>query len=602
MIYKTIDLCAGIGGIRRGFELTGRFKNVISAEIDEAACKTYEHLFGDNPRYDLTSEDFKQKVREINYDVLLAGFPCQAFSSVGLQLGFEDTIKGTVFFDIARIIRDTHPKVVFLENVENLIVHKKGQTIQTIIEVLEDHLHYKVIGSTRNAKSEIIINRQAFLRNSRNFGLPQNRPRVYIVAFSREYFGSLVDDLPDMLPTGNDKVIFRSLNEVLDREVSPKYFLSAGYLETLEKHNQRQIDKGYGFGYRIVNLPDVEQPISNTLLATGGSGRERNLIIDNVNGSRYAGMTVEEYVDTFGLKQTVKALRAAGIPVRIGTIRKWFDVDSHQVGVQKQEYFRGIGLATGHTEMSEHPESYYNACKVVNQVRGEILKHIGDGKSEIVKCTVQFATYRRAKPEDCMIPFYPADPKNYIVPPLFQPYVKFDADTGMLKPCVNDLNSGTIRALKEKDVLEGDEFGLIDALYKLSAQLKKGHVRKPHEVSVSLNFSSEQYLDCNKELDETTAKVTALRQSINDETASVTIMLVNDCVDRPDGENCLFQPCISVLFYVGTSRARLMLEIVSELSETDCTEILQSVFEVSGKIKNAKKKICEKLNAVVRTL
>lgn len=294
MIYKTIDLCAGIGGIRRGFELTGHFQNVISAEIDESACKTYEHLFRDDPRNDLTSDDFKQKVKEINYDVLLAGFPCQAFSSVGLQLGFEDTIKGTVFFDIARIIRDTHPKVVFLENVENLIVHNKGQTIQTIIEVLEDYLHYKVIGSTRNAKSEVIINRQAFLRNSKHFGLPQNRPRVYIVAFSREYFGSLVDDLPDMLPTGNDKVIFCSLKDILDSEVSPKYFLSAGYLETLEKHNQRQIDKGYGFGYRIVNLPGVERPISNTLLATGGSGRERNLIIDTVNGPRYAGMMVKD--------------------------------------------------------------------------------------------------------------------------------------------------------------------------------------------------------------------------------------------------------------------------------------------------------------------
>lgn len=171
---------------------------------------------------------------------------------------------------------------------------------------------------------------------------------------------------------------------------------------------------------------------------------------------------------------------------------------------------------------------------------------LAQGKSEIVKCTVKFATYRKAKPEDCMIPFFPVDPKNYIVPSLFQPYVKFDADMGMLKPCVNDLNSSTIRALKEKDVLDGDEFGLIDAMYKLSAQLKKGHVRKPHEVTVSLDFSSEQYLDCNQKLDETTAKVTALRQSINGDTASVTIMLVNDCVDRPDGENCLFQPCISV--------------------------------------------------------
>ncbi|MBQ3256807.1 MAG: DNA (cytosine-5-)-methyltransferase [Oscillospiraceae bacterium] len=294
MIYKTIDLCAGIGGIRRGFELTGHFQNVISAEIDESACKTYEHLFGDDPRNDLTSDEFKRKIKEYDYDVLLAGFPCQAFSSVGLQLGFEDTIKGTIFFDIARIIRETHPKVVFLENVENLIVHNKGQTFQTIIEVLEDYLHYKVIGSERNIRSEVVINRHAFLRNSKEFGLPQNRPRIYIAAFSREYFGSLVDDLPNMLPTGNNKTIYQSLRDILDSEVSPKYFLSSGYLDTLERHNQRQIDKGYGFGYRIVNSPDVKVPISNTLLATGGSGRERNLIIDTANGSRYAGMTVQE--------------------------------------------------------------------------------------------------------------------------------------------------------------------------------------------------------------------------------------------------------------------------------------------------------------------
>lgn len=97
MSYKTIDLCAGIGGIRRGFELTGAFENVLSAEIDVAAAKTYEHLFGDNPLNDLTSDGFKQKAVETKYDVLLAGFPCQAFSRAGLQLGFRDTTKGTIF-------------------------------------------------------------------------------------------------------------------------------------------------------------------------------------------------------------------------------------------------------------------------------------------------------------------------------------------------------------------------------------------------------------------------------------------------------------------------------------------------------------------------
>ena len=80
MKYKTVDLCAGIGGIRRGFELTGSFENVLSAEIDESAALTYQHLFGDDPLNDLTSEEFKQKVVDTEYDVLLAGFPCQTFS------------------------------------------------------------------------------------------------------------------------------------------------------------------------------------------------------------------------------------------------------------------------------------------------------------------------------------------------------------------------------------------------------------------------------------------------------------------------------------------------------------------------------------------
>ena len=97
MNLKTIDLCAGIGGIRKGFELVGGYENVASAEIDEMACRTYEHIFHDNPRNDITSKDFKKYLQTIHYDVLLAGFPCQAFSSVGLQQGFEDKTKGTIF-------------------------------------------------------------------------------------------------------------------------------------------------------------------------------------------------------------------------------------------------------------------------------------------------------------------------------------------------------------------------------------------------------------------------------------------------------------------------------------------------------------------------
>ena len=168
------------------------------------------------------------------------------------------------------------------------------------------------------------------------------------------------------------------------------------------------------------------------------------------------------------------------------------------------------------------------------------------GNSKIVNCNVQFATYRKAKQEDCMIPFHPNDPKHYSLPAIFQSYVRYDSNTEMLKPCVGELPSKTIKSLREQDVFDGDEYGLIDALYKLSAQLRKGHVRVPHEAMVSLDFSGDQYLDCNKGLDSTTAKITALRQEMREDIASVTIMIVNDCSVPPDGENCLFQPCITV--------------------------------------------------------
>ena len=167
MIYKTIDLCAGIGGIRRGFELTGQFSNVLSAEIDECACRTYEHLFGENPKNDLTSEKFKELAAKTEYDVLLAGFPCQTFSRAGQQLGFRDTTKGTIFFDIADIISRTNPRAVFLENVENLVSHDKGETLKRIVTILEDELQYRIIGVSMDEDGDYIYSGKSFIRNSR---------------------------------------------------------------------------------------------------------------------------------------------------------------------------------------------------------------------------------------------------------------------------------------------------------------------------------------------------------------------------------------------------------------------------------------------------
>lgn len=295
MKYRTVDLCAGIGGIRRGFELTGQFRNVLSAEIDELACQTYEHMFHDDPRNDLTSQEFKDTLAETKYDVLLAGFPCQAFSKVGLKMGFRDKTKGTIFFDLAEMIQRTQPKVVFLENVENLVRHDKGSTFRTIINVLEKELNYKVVGVTRDLIGEPTYNTRDFVRNSKDFGIPQNRPRVYIIAFNRRYFGAHLGVIPDTMPERrNGKPLYEDVRDILEKgEIPIKFFLSEGYLETLEKHKIRQHGRGYGFGMKIVNEPSIEHPIASTILATGGSGRERNLVIDEENGTRYAGQLVK---------------------------------------------------------------------------------------------------------------------------------------------------------------------------------------------------------------------------------------------------------------------------------------------------------------------
>ena len=311
MKYKTIDLCAGIGGIRKGFEMTGGFENVLSSEIDEYACKAYEYLYKENPRNDLTSDEFKKKCANTDYDVLLAGFPCQTFSRAGKKAGFEDTVKGTIFFHILDIIKRSkkRPKVVFLENVDHLTTHDGGRTFRTILEKLTQ-LNYKVIGVKKENNGNITYDRKDFIRNSKNFGIPQNRPRVYIIGFDLQQYPDI--KLPDRIPTAGKNKLYTDLNDLLDKNVSEKFFMSQGYLETLERHAAREKNKGNGFGYRIVNLENIKHPIANTILATGGSGKERNLILDKANGKKYAGKM-------YGQKQTPINNKF----VRVMTPREW---------------------------------------------------------------------------------------------------------------------------------------------------------------------------------------------------------------------------------------------------------------------------------------
>ena len=284
MPYRTIDLCAGIGGIRKGFELTGHFENVLSAEVDKYACLTYEHLFGENPENDLTSDEFKEIVNRTEYEILLAGFPCQTFSAVGNQEGFDDPYKGIIFNHIAEIIENSRPRAIFLENVENLVRHDKGKTFKIIIKKLESDLNYKIIGIDYDENDNILIDHKRFIRNSKYFGVPQNRPRTYIIAFDRNrYNNALLNDLDDM-PVNNDLHIYNDLNDLIEFNADQRFYMSSGYYNTLIAHRERQAQNGNGFGYKIVNSPEIEHPIASTIMATGGSGKERNLVIDQQEG------------------------------------------------------------------------------------------------------------------------------------------------------------------------------------------------------------------------------------------------------------------------------------------------------------------------------
>ena len=278
-MYRTIDLCAGIGGIRRGFEKTGFFNNVLSAEVDEYAARTYQHLFGDDPRNDLTSPEFQDRVSKTEYDVLLAGFPCQPFSSAGNKEGFSDSTKGTIFFHIQKMIEQNRPKAILLENVQNIVSHDKGNTIRTIIHILEKELDYKIIGvDYENGVCK--YSHDSFVRNTRFFGLPQNRPRAYFVAFDRKLYGDLVYRIPNELPRQRaGEAIFDTVDDVLEPVVDIHYYMSSTYLNTLERHANSQKEKGNGFGYCVVNSPDRTRRYANTILATGGSGKERNLVV-----------------------------------------------------------------------------------------------------------------------------------------------------------------------------------------------------------------------------------------------------------------------------------------------------------------------------------
>lgn len=243
-------------GFDRAFGM--EIETVFVSEWDIPAQKTYAANFATPEKIygDITADETKAAIPD--FDICLAGFPCQAFSMAGKRMGFEDDYKGrcrgTLFFDVAQICDKHKPRVIFCENVKGLTNHKEGQTFKVIIETLQQlgyTVHHKVL-------------------NSKDFGVPQNRERIYIVAFRNDVKGK--DDFEFPEPTDSSKTIADIMEK---KPVSARYYLSDVYLDTLKRHRANHESKGHGFGYEI-------RPINGTANAVvcGGMGRERNLIID----------------------------------------------------------------------------------------------------------------------------------------------------------------------------------------------------------------------------------------------------------------------------------------------------------------------------------
>lgn len=195
--FRFIDLFAGIGGIRLAFESAGGHC-VFSSEFDEEACKTYEANFGEHPSGDIT----KIEAKDIpDFDILLGGFPCQAFSIIGKKEGFENETCGTLFFDIERILKEKMPKAFMLENVRNLTAHDNGKTFRVI------RSHLEALGYSVYAK----------VLNALDYGVPQKRERIIIVGFR----DNVLFSFPDPVPYSQRK----SLKDILETDVDKKYYV-----------------------------------------------------------------------------------------------------------------------------------------------------------------------------------------------------------------------------------------------------------------------------------------------------------------------------------------------------------------------------------------
>ena len=239
--FTIIDLFAGIGGIRQAFQRVGGY-TVYSSEWDKFAQTTYRVNYGEVPDGDITKVDEKDIP---DHDILLAGFPCQPFSQAGLKKGFEDA-RGTLFFDIARILKAKRPKAFMLENVKQLKGHDKGNTLKVILNVLHE-LNYYV------PEPQVL--------NAYDFGVPQNRERIIIVGFNKDYLPEQPEQFQYPAKQSRNGV---RVGNILEENVPERYTISdklyKGHLERKKKNET----KGNGFGFSVFN---EDSPYTSTISA-----------------------------------------------------------------------------------------------------------------------------------------------------------------------------------------------------------------------------------------------------------------------------------------------------------------------------------------------
>ena len=261
--FTFIDLFAGIGGFRLACQNIGG-RCVFSSEWDSDAQKTYDHNFGEVPHGDITLEETKDAIPE-HFDLLCGGFPCQAFSIAGYRKGFEDT-RGTLFFDVADIIQRRHPYAVYLENVKNLMTHDNGNTFRVIHDTLIE-LGYEVYTQVMSPDEYANI--------------PQNRERIFIVAFNREVVPNHADfRFPHPIP------LTRTIHDCIDNTVIDPAFFYTPHMGHFQELVENIVNPDHIYQWRRVYVRENMGGVCPTLTANMGTGGHNVPLILTPNGIR----------------------------------------------------------------------------------------------------------------------------------------------------------------------------------------------------------------------------------------------------------------------------------------------------------------------------